>query len=295
MAKIEGLRDALASDDPATVKRAVEGYPACGELPPVALAQGQPSPRDKGCLSDVANALGSKKGFVPLPPDHAAEATVALVLTRDGRGDWIAHADIWLGTLKAGKGPGADALRLAVARRMADVAPMVGRKIDSEADALATLKAIATAIPGACPTYWMLGSGVDPKTISAELSSEHSACVHKDLSRREGVGAGYGEGTFRALEGALAVWREEERALRRGATLATPTVKAALDKKLPVIEDATKKNETKKLEGTTSQRTIELMGDVHADAGIKLWRDAGADGGDEAGAPKPPPLKRPLP
>lgn len=291
MAKIDALRDGLASDDPARVKAATEGFPPCADMPPVALASGAPSPRDKGCLSDIANALGSKKGFVPLPPDHAANATAALVLVRDGRGDWIAHSDIWLGAAKAAKGAGADALRLAIARRMAEAAPLVGRTIDTDADARAAMKAVAGAIPGACPTYWLLGAGADPKSLAPELSAEHSACVQKDLSRREGLGASYGEGVFRALEGSLALWRESERALRRGAAVSAPNVKDVVEKKLAIIEDATKKNDTKKLADTTSRAAVEMMGEVHADAGVVLWKDAGA----EAGAPKPPPLKRPLP
>lgn len=294
MAKIERVRDALATEDEGRIKDATGGLAACPEMPPVALAPGQPSPRDAGCLSAIANALGSKSGFHASPPDQVSDATVAAVIVRDGRGDFIAHADVWLGSMKAAKGAGADALRLAVAKKMAEAAPMVGRDIQTEADAVATLKAIAGAIPGACPTYWMIGKGDDPKSLAAEHSSEHSACVHKDLSRRDGVGGSYGEGIFRALEGSLALWREAERALRIGAKITSDGSRAVVEKKLAVIEAATQKNATKKIASATPAAVIGQIGALHADAGIVLWKDAGAgDGGaPEAGSPM---LKRPLP
>lgn len=281
MAKIEGLRDALATDDDAAVKGVAEGVPTCADTTPIALRPGEPSPRDKGCLSDIANALGSKKGFSPTPPDQAAAATAALLVARDGRGDLLAHADPWMELVKTGSGAGVDALRLAVARAMAKAAPLVGRRIDTEEDAKATLAAVGGAIPGACPTYRMLGTGTDPHTIPAELSADHSACVQKDLQRREGPGGRYGAGVFRALEGSLAVWREMERALRLGAPKASPAARAALEKRLAIIEPATQKIATKKLEETT-RATVEFLGDVHAEAGVQLWKtkDGGADGGD---------------
>lgn len=300
MAKIEGMRDALASDDAGAIASSVEGLPACPEMPPVALAPGDPSPRDGACLTEIANALGSKKGFSPKPPDQAAAATAAAVITRDGRGDYLAHSDVWLGSIKSGKGPGPEALRLAVARRMAEAAPAIGRRIEEEGDARAAMKAVATAVPGACPTYWLVGTSAP--NIAPELSADHAACVHRDLGRREGVGSSYGSGVFRALEGSLALWREAERALRMGAGASSPPVKAAIEAKLAVIEDATRKNETKKIDATVSREVLEFLGEVHADAGVALWKskDAGADGGDggadgDAGAPAgpvPPRLKR---
>jgi hypothetical protein len=201
--------------------------------------------------------------------------------------------------MKNGKGAGHDALRLAVARKMAEAAPVVGRKIDDDDDdaARAAMRAVVGAVPGACPTYWLLGTGVDPKTIPPELSADHSACVQKDLSRREGPGGSYGSGTLRALEGALALWRETERALRIGIPLAAPGPKAVLEKKLAIIEAATRKIQTKKMDSTLSSAMLGYMGEVHAEAGIPIFetRDgrAGADGAD-GGAPTPP-LRRPLP
>lgn len=289
MAKIEAVRDALEKDDVSSIKSAVEGYPACADAPPVALLATQPSPRDTGCFADIATALGSKKGFSPLPPDQAATTTVAIVLLRDGRGDWVAHPDNWLSSLKVGKGSGPDTLRMAVARRMAEAAPLVGRKIEQDGDARAAMKAVAGAVPGACPTYWLLGSGSDPASLPAEHSAEHAACVHKDLQRREGPGGSYGDGIFRALEGSLALWRETERALRLGLPNAAPAAKATLEAKLRIIEAATQAIATRKIASTITAANTEMLGDVHADAGVILWKDAGAkDGGSDAGAPKAP-------
>jgi hypothetical protein len=287
MAKIDGVRESLEKDDAASITSAVDGYPTCSDAPPVALLPTQPSPRDTGCFAEIATALGSKRGFNPKPPDQAAATTVAIVLLRDGRGDWVAHSEDWLGSMKVGKGSGPDALRLAVARKMADAAPKIGRKLEEEKDALEAMKLVATSIPGACPTYWLLGSGTDPSKIGAEQSADHAACVHRDLARREGPGSSYGSGTFRALEGSLALWRETERALRLGLANASPEARVVLERKLAIIEPATQAVATKKVASASPAQTVLALGDVHADAGIPLFRakDAGAEGGADAGAP----------
>ena len=284
MAKIDAVRESLERDDSAAIASATEGYPACADAPPLALLPTQPSPRDTGCFADIANALGSKKGFVGRPPDHAATTTVAIVLLRDGRGDWVAHVEDWLGSIKTGKGSGPDTLRMAVARKMAEAAPRIGRKLEEEKDALEAMKAVAGAIPGACPTYWLLGSGTDPAKIPAEHSADHAACVHRDLARREGPGSSYGSGTFRALEGSLALWRETERALRLGLASAGPRAKAMIETKLKVIEPATQAIATKRIASANSPEAVLMLGEVHADAGVPLWKDkdAGADGGSAA-------------
>ena len=287
MAKIDAVRESLEKDDAAAITSATEGYPACADAPPVALLPTQPSPRDTGCFAEIANALGSKKGFVSRPPDHAGATTVAVVLLRDGRGDWVAHVEDWLGSIKTGKGSGPDTLRLAVARKMAEASPRIGKKLEEEKDALEAMKAVAGAIPGACPTYWLLGSGTDPSKIPAEHSAEHAACVHRDLARREGPGSSYGSGTFRALEGSLALWRETERALRLGLASMGPGAKATVEAKLKVIEPATQAIATKRVASATPPAAVLMLGEVHADAGVPLWkdRDGGADGGADSGAP----------
>ena len=286
MAKIDAVRDALEKDDAAAVTRALEGYPACPDAPPVALLPTQPSPRDTACFADIANALGSKKGFSPKPPDQAAATTAAIVLLRDGRGDWLAHSEDWLGALKNGKGSGTDTLRMAVARKMAEVSPRVGRHLDEEKDALDAMKAAASVLPGACPTYWLLGSGADAAKLSAEHSADHASCVHRDLGRREGPGSSYGSGTFRALEGSLALWRETERALRLGQVNASPAAKAIVDTKLKTIELATQAIVTKKIASASYAAAVMALGDVHADAGIPLWKDKDAGADAAAAAPK---------
>ena len=281
MAKIDAVRQALESDDAAAIKSSTDGYPECADAPPVALFPTQASPRDTGCFADIANALGSKKGFSAKPPDQAAATTVALVMLRDGRGDWVAHSDDWLTSLRSGKGPGVDALRMAVARKMAEAAPRVGKKLEQEPEAREAMKAIAGAIPGACPAYWLLGSGVDPSTLAAEHSADHAACVHKDLKRREGPGGSYGKGTFRALEGSLALWREAERALRLGLpSTTTGAAKTLVETKLETIELATRAVAAKKIDSASPDATVVMLGEVHADAGIALWKtDSGVDGG----------------
>lgn len=291
--KIEAMSSALERDDAAGLKNIVDGLPKCEDAEPVAVGEKQPSPRDSKCLADIANALGSKRGFNPSPPDQAAATTAAVILMREGRGDYLAHLDNWLNSMKNGKGPGADALRLAVAKRMAEVAPRVGKKIEDDATAAGVMKEIATAIPGACATYQLLGAGKDPAKLPPELTPDHSFCVQHDLTRREGPGASYGAGTMRALEGSLAAWRETERGLRLGLSLASPGAKATLENRLKVIEPATQAIATKKSEATTTQGTLTFMGEVHAEAGILLWKDAGGEAGvPEAGAPAP--LRRPL-
>jgi hypothetical protein len=273
MARIEALRDALVADDASAIRGATNGYPSCLDPAPVSASADAP------CLSAIANAIGSKHGFVANPPDHAAAATVALVLLRDGRGDLIARPDDWLADLKNGKGIGHDVLRLAVARRMVDASAAVGRKIDDDAAARAALLAIAAAIPGACPTYRLVGMGTDPKAMPPELSADHAACVQKDLARREGPGGAYGSGTPRATEGALALWREAERALRLGLPNADQDTKAVLQKKLTQIERATRSIETVKMEPATASATMSFIGEAHAEAGVVLFKttDAGKD------------------
>lgn len=291
MAKIEAMRDALLADDAGAIAAATAGYPACPDPPPGAAPPGATAPPDEGCLAAIATALGSQRGFAPDPPDQAAAATAALALLRDGRGDRVSNLDTWLGAIKAGTGTGLDTLRLAVARKMAEAAPLVGRAIDRDEDALATMKAVAGALPGACPTYRLLASGADPRKLPPELSAEHSACVHRDLKRREGPGGSYGEGTLRALEGSLAAWRETERALRLGVTKSSPQARAVLERKLALIEPATRAIATKKLPNTAPIATLHALGDLHADAGVVLWkpRDAGPDA--PAPQPGPPPVQ----
>lgn len=294
-AKIEALRDALAEGDAKAIASATDGYATCKD------PNGAPS--DDGCLKEIATGFGSKSGFSSKSPNQAAVAAVALVVTRDGRGDFVPALDTWLGSMKSGTGAGPDGLRLAVARRMADAAPLVGKKIDDEAAGRAMMKAVAAAVPGACPTYAMLGAGADVAKMNVELSPDHSACVQKDLQRREGPGGRYGEGFWRAATGATVAYREAARALRIGVGSAEPKAKAALEPKLKEIDAAVEKIDVKQQAVDTA--VISFLNMAHADAGYAFWKsDAGADGGDggpeagsdaarEAGADGAAPGRRP--
>ena len=89
MAKIDGVKAALEKDDAAAIASAIDGYPSCPDGPPVALLATQRSPRDTACFAAIATALGSKHGYNQKPADQAASTTIAIVLLRDGRGDWV--------------------------------------------------------------------------------------------------------------------------------------------------------------------------------------------------------------
>lgn len=268
MAKIERLSRALESKSPEAVRHATEGLPAC---PPA-----QNPLDDAPCLGDVARALGGKGGFAATRPDQATDAAVAVLLARDEDGSRVARADVWLAEIKEGKGAGVDALRLATARQMAKAAPKVGRALEDDAAAREVLAAVASSVPGACPTYARLGAGADAATLPVELSPDHAACVQKDLARREGPGPRYGTGLFRALEGALAVWREAERALRQGAELARPEPHVALEEALRTVEPATLAVRTKRVPSAPEAAALEIMAEIHAEAGVGLGPDAGA-------------------
>ena len=272
MAKIEAVRDGLASDEVGNVKSATDGFPICTE-PFTVLPE-------KGCFQDIAAAFGSKTGFNAKTPDQASAATVALVVVRERRGDWFSGADTWLGAMRTGKGAGIDALRLAVARQMAAVAPDVGKAVNEEKDTLPLMKAIGDTIPGACATYTALASGIDEKTLPVEMMPDHSACVQKDLTRKDGPGGTYGRGLFRAAEGAVALWKETAAALHEGLAAMGGMPRATVEAKLKTIDDATAKLALKKVlreEGWTKESA-----DLHADAGVPL---DGKTAKPDAGAP----------
>jgi hypothetical protein len=283
MSKIDAEKAALVSGDAGKIHDATAGYPACGEQPYVA---GKSVYQDS-CLSDIANAFGSKAGFVATPPDNAATATAALILLRDGRGDAFTHADTWLHDLKSAKGTGHDALRLAVARKMEEAAPVVGKPIEGDDASRAALKAVVAAIPGACNTYYLVGNGAALEKMPAALTPDHSACVQKDLSRREGPGGLYGAGVARALEGALSLWRETERALRQGMAVSDAETKAVLEKQLVTIESATRAIKTKQDDASkTLMDSLRALQAAHADAG------AIPKAGDAGPSALEPPMKR---
>jgi hypothetical protein len=260
MEKIAKVRDAIASEDAAAFTSATEDLARCNDAMPV-----RP---EAGCLQDMATQLGSKSGFHFNPPDQASAATAAVVLLRDKHGEWLPPpADGWMNALRTGKGPGADALRLAVARAMSGASDAVARSIDDEAGALALLGAVSASVPGACSTYALLGSGVNGARLPPELAADHSACVQRDLARKDAPGVAYGNGAFRAAEGAVALWREALRALREGAGAMEPdsAARRSLEAKLAPLEASAVKIALKKLPPPPDYSMY--LTDAHRDAG----------------------------
>lgn len=270
MAKIEAVRDsALVS--PTAIGAGSMELASCKDPDPTRGAEAE-------CLATLAGALGSKSGFHAAPADQASAATVAVLVGRDSLGYAVPRADAWLDLMKSGKGPGVDALRLAVVGRMALEAATVGQKTEDEAVARKMMASVARAIPGACPTYALLGAGKDNESLAPELRSEHSACVQKHLSFRDGPGSRYGSGVFRSAEGAMALWRETERAIRLGLDRTEGKVHEKLVQDLAMVEAATLKIGLKRDPSTIAADTMERLGEAHAEAGVPIWKakDAGA-------------------
>jgi len=246
-----------------------KSLPACTDVDPSKGA-------DAACLAGLANALGSKTGFHAQPADQASAAAVAVLVARDGLGFAVPRPDAWLDLLKNGKGPGVDALRMAVSSGMAHEAAVVGQKTEDEAVARKMMRAVAKRLPGACATYELLGSGKDNASLAPELRAEHAPCVQKQLSFRDGPGGRYGAGIFRAAEGAMAFWRETERALRLGLDHAAPEARDRLTQDLAIIEPATQKIGLKREMSTVAMDVLTRLGEAHAEAGVPIVRDAGA-------------------
>jgi hypothetical protein len=206
---------------------------------------------------------------------------------RDSRGDAFTHADTWLNDLKSAKGTGHDALRLAVAKKMEEAAPIVGKTIEGDDASRTAMRAIVGAIPAACNTYYLVGNGAPLEKMPPPLHPDHSACIQKDLGRREGPGGMFGRGVPRALEGALSLWRETERSLRLGLAVSDDETKAVLEKKLTtVIEPATRSIKTKyDNEEKALNDTLKALQAAHAEAGATPGQ----------GAPPAPSLRLPAP
>jgi hypothetical protein len=201
-ARIDALRDGLADGD---VAKATKDLPACPD------ADSVPNP----CLTDLANALGSKSGYHEEPPDQAAAAALAVTMARDGKGFVAGHPDAWIKIIKISKGPGPDALRLASASRVQSIAKTYAHDVSSDDEARKLLKDVA-GLPGACDTYAKLGSGADDAKLPLGVQADHSPCVQRDLARNGGPGGTYGFGLWRAASAALAFTRELAQALAEG-------------------------------------------------------------------------------
>jgi hypothetical protein len=239
------VRDALADDDVAGAS-AVVGGPGC---------------EDDKCVDALARALGSKRGFDARDPDQASAAAVALLLGRDKRGDLGADADRWMAALNIARGDGADALRLAVAHGMADLAPRIGKRIDDASEATTLVHDVAAALPGACPTYLQMATTPAAK-MKPQDTPEHSPCVQRDLERKDGPGPAYGYGVWRAAAAVVALWKDEATALRSGLGNASDSTRAAVERKLAVIEPATAKIELKKADAPLDA-VMKQMIDAH--------------------------------
>jgi hypothetical protein len=224
------------------------------------------------CADDVARSIGG--AFHAQRPDQITAAAVAVVLARYHHGSDVGEPDVWLAAMRKADGPGADALRLAAALEMSRVAGKHAHPLDTDADARAFLADVAASIPGACKTYETLGGGAAVDAMPPADSPDHSACVQHDLMRKEGPGAGYGQGLFRGAAGALALWKAALAALHDGASHAAGDSKAVLERRLAVLDAATPKIVPKPVvapAGNTwtqmeSEHTAPLGGDAGAPA-----------------------------
>jgi hypothetical protein len=72
---------------------------------------------------------------------------------------------------------------------------------------------------------------------------DRDPCVQRDLERKDGPGAAYGHGVWRAAAGAMALWKDEARALRTGLDYAEVVVRPVLEARLAVIDAATARME----------------------------------------------------
>jgi hypothetical protein len=232
-AQIEALRDAIARDDAVAI---VRDAPRCGGA---GAGEGAPG----GCLAEIAASFGAKTGFRVDPPDQASAATAALILVRDGHGEWMAAPDAWFSSLRTGKGTGVDALRLAMAQRIGESAGALPHPVATDDDARALMRAVASSVPGACEVYALAGGGAELAGGPPERTLDGSPCVRKDLERPAGPPEHGKDGTglWRGAVGALTLWREAARALREGLPSADADVRGALETKVGALEAVVRK------------------------------------------------------
>jgi hypothetical protein len=233
MARIEKLRSALADGDTARVRQKMREVPTCSAAEDAAP--------ERACLDGVAAAFGAANGFRDDSPDQAAAAAVASLLVREQRGDWFKTDGPWLASLRAGKGAGGDALRLAVLARLTETLPKQGLGVLDDARARTLAKAVAASIPGACPVYRRVGEGTDLDSLPPHEQPDHAPCVHADLRRPGGPGATYGYGALRAGAGARALLAATVDALEAGIAVSNGETRDVLREKLPDLHDAVAK------------------------------------------------------
>lgn len=221
MGRVEEIRDELERDSP----RFSDALAKCGD-------------RAK-CAKDVATSIGGT--FDDKKPDQISAAAVAVVVARDRHATDAGSPDVWLAAMRKAKGPGADALRLATALAMKSAVDKHAHRVDTDEGARAFMADVAASIPGACKTYDALGAGADPNTMPPVDSPDHSACVQRDLGRKDGPGGAYGQGIFRAAAGARALWTEALAALHEGEAQTDPSAKDALSRRLAALDEGTPK------------------------------------------------------
>lgn len=287
--RIKAFRDRLAEGDEAGALARLEGLPRCTEASarPLPAEGGTPVTPGSGavevpCLTEIATALGSKKGYSALDPTSAAGATAAVVLLRERRGDWVPGSTAWFNTFARGTGAGLDALRLASGMSLLRVQGVLGRPTQQDAEAVAFLLAVSEATPGACPTYRMLGEGKADETLPAELQADHAPCVQKDLMRQGGRGGTYGVGLWRATAAALSLVRDEVRALREGLPLMDQEARRQLEGMLTTLDGALAKAHVKESAPRVNQG-LEGLDELHG-----VTRDGGPPKGAVKGAAPAP-------
>ena len=268
---MNAVTQALLLGDPNTRAAALQAAPSCsGDA-----GSRAPAP----CLGPIATWVGSKTGFHSDPPDEASAEAAAVVIARDGHGEWIPASDGWLSGVTNAPGHGADMLRLAMALRIAEGAGPLGRALSTDDDARALMRAVATSVPGACDTYARLGAGEDVSAGRPEGRADHSPCVQKDLERPTGPAerGRYGSGLWRGAEGALAHWKEAVAALRQGVSHTEGHVRGTLEPRVAEAEAALAKLTTKKV--ATAPDYVSTMGNAHGDAGVPFSGAAGVPQG----------------
>jgi hypothetical protein len=275
MGKIESLRDALVEGDRDGASRAIE-VGECPEAPKEANAA--------SCLDGAARAFGAPT-FSSTHPDQASAAAAAYLLVRRREGAGIPAADTWLEAIATSPGPGADALRLALASAMKEVVPRVGKHVDDEPAARGLLDAVAHAVPGACEAYAALGRGDPITSFSPAASPDHAPCVQHDLERKDGPGPAYGDGLWRAAAGGAALWKEASHALTLGIGITDGGVRRTLRRDLDVIEASTRELAVRTV--TTTQTGQYGAASTHQPGGALSGRDGGV--APSPGLPPRPP------
>ena len=84
-AKLNAVRDQLATGSPTFDDKLT----AC--------------PTDGSCLGPLAKDLGSAKGYSATTPDQASVGAVAVLVARDGHGEWASGLDEWISVMRKGE------------------------------------------------------------------------------------------------------------------------------------------------------------------------------------------------